>query len=89
MDTKLTLKLNRKIVEDALQYFSAIQADCEILITGNGKGFKDALIPVMTAGEYLKSIRKYRWPVFAYYSCAINLLVTNSCPTCRCVCSAA
>lgn len=43
--------------EDALQYFSAVDSDCEILITRNGKDFKNALIPVMTADEYLQSIK--------------------------------
>lgn len=47
-----------KDIEDALQYFCAIDADCDIIITRNGKDFKESLIPVMTAGEYLSSIRK-------------------------------
>lgn len=42
--------------EDALQYFSAVDANCEIIITRNGKDFKNSLIPVMTAEEYLNSI---------------------------------
>lgn len=41
--------------EDALHYFSAADSGCEILITRNGKDFKESLIPVMTADEYLKS----------------------------------
>ena len=44
--------------EDALQYFSAIDSDCEIIITRNGKDFKDSVIPVMTAEEYLHSLRR-------------------------------
>ena len=47
-----------KDFEDSLQYFSAIDSDCEIIITRNGKDFKKSLIPVMTADEYLNSIRK-------------------------------
>lgn len=43
--------------EDALQYFSAIDSDCEIIITRNGKDFKKSLLPVMTANEYLQSIK--------------------------------
>jgi len=43
--------------EDSLQYFSAVTSDCEILITRNGKDFKESQIPVMTADEYLKSIK--------------------------------
>jgi predicted nucleic acid-binding protein len=42
--------------EDALQYFSAIESDCNILITRNAKDFKLSAIPVMSAEEYLKSI---------------------------------
>lgn len=44
--------------EDALQYFSAVDANCEIIITRNSKDFKQSLLPVMTAAEYLHSIRK-------------------------------
>tara|TARA_B100000949_G_C14177375_1_gene405923 strand:- start:177 stop:599 length:423 start_codon:yes stop_codon:yes gene_type:complete len=47
-----------KDFEDSLQYFSAVDSDCEIIITRNGKDFKKSLIPVMTAEEYLNSIRK-------------------------------
>lgn len=42
--------------EDSLQYFSAIDSDCDILITRNAKDFKTSTIPVMSAAEYLKSI---------------------------------
>ncbi|SMG50048.1 Predicted nucleic acid-binding protein, contains PIN domain [Marivirga sericea] len=42
--------------EDALQYFSATESDCEIIITRNGKDFKKSLLPVMTADEFLKSL---------------------------------
>lgn len=47
-----------KDFEDALQYFSAIDSDCDIIITRNGKDFKASLIPIMTPDEYLNSIRK-------------------------------
>jgi predicted nucleic acid-binding protein len=40
--------------EDALQYFCAIEANCNIIITRNKKDFKHSAIPVMTADEYLK-----------------------------------
>jgi len=43
--------------EDSLQYFSAVDAECDIIITRNGKDFKKSLIPVMTAQEYLKSLK--------------------------------
>jgi hypothetical protein len=43
--------------EDALQYFSALDSDCHILITRNVKDYKDSDIPLMTAEEFLKSIK--------------------------------
>jgi hypothetical protein len=44
--------------EDAFQYFSAIASGCHIIITRNGKHFKKSQLPVMTADEYLASIKK-------------------------------
>lgn len=46
-----------KDFEDALQYFCATDSDCDIIITRNGKDFKKSLLPVMTAKEYLQSIK--------------------------------
>lgn len=43
-----------KDFEDALQYYSALQSDCHILITRNVKDFKSATISLMTPNEYLK-----------------------------------
>jgi predicted nucleic acid-binding protein len=50
------LNSNFNDFEDALQYYSAVDAGCEIIITRNGKDFKNSLLPVMTANEYLKSL---------------------------------
>ncbi len=47
-----------KDFEDALQYFSATESECEIIITRNGKDFRKSLLPVMTANEFLKSLEK-------------------------------
>ncbi len=44
--------------EGALQYFSAAESACEIIITRNGKDFKQSLLPVMTADEFLNSLLK-------------------------------
>lgn len=41
---------------DAAQYFTALQSNCSIIITRNGKDFKHSTIPIMTAEEYLCSI---------------------------------
>ncbi|WP_281337133.1 type II toxin-antitoxin system VapC family toxin [Flavobacterium eburneipallidum] len=51
------LNSNFKDFEDAVQYFTALQANCSIIITRNGKDFKNATIPIMTADEYLSSIQ--------------------------------
>lgn len=47
-----------KDLEDALQYFSAVATNCEILITRNEKDFKNALIPVMDAESFLQTLRR-------------------------------
>jgi predicted nucleic acid-binding protein len=52
------LNADFKDFEDSLQYFSAVESNCDIIITRNGKDFKNSHIPVMTADEYLNSIRK-------------------------------
>ncbi|MGC1632212.1 MAG: PIN domain nuclease, partial [Gelidibacter sp.] len=46
-----------KDFEDALQYFSATESECKIIITRNGKDFKKSLIPIMTAQEFLSSLK--------------------------------
>lgn len=45
--------------EDALQYYCAVKTECNLLITRNGKDFKESEIPVLTPDEYLTS-RKIR-----------------------------
>ena len=42
--------------EDALQYFCAVDAACTVIITRNAKDFKLALLPVMSADEFINSI---------------------------------
>lgn len=44
--------------EDALQYFSAVDSDCDMIITRNGKNFRKSSLPVMTAYEYVKAFLK-------------------------------
>lgn len=41
--------------EDALQYYSALAAGCDVIITRNAKDFINSNLPVMTADEYLNS----------------------------------
>jgi predicted nucleic acid-binding protein len=42
--------------EDSLQYYCALETDCNIIITRNSKDFKASEIPVYTPDEYLSSI---------------------------------
>lgn len=44
-----------KDFEDALQYFSATESNCEIIISRNAKDFKSSSLPVMTSKEFLKA----------------------------------
>lgn len=56
MDDKiidLSLNSDFKDFEDAIQYYTAIENNLEIIITRNLKDFKLAKIPVMTAENYL------------------------------------
>ncbi|WP_410478351.1 hypothetical protein [Pedobacter agri] len=50
------LNSNFKDFEDAVQYFAALQAECSIIITRNGKDFKQSIIPIMTADEYISQM---------------------------------
>ncbi|MCD8528968.1 MAG: PIN domain-containing protein [Chitinophagales bacterium] len=42
-----------KDFEDALQYFSALATNCDVIITRNEKDYKNALIPVMDARSFI------------------------------------
>jgi predicted nucleic acid-binding protein len=53
-----SLNSSIKDFEDALQYFCATESNCEIIITRNRKDYKESLLPVMTADEFLKSMPK-------------------------------
>ena len=49
---------NFKDFEDAMQYFSAIATNCDLIITRNEKDFKSALIPILDCESYLQTLRK-------------------------------
>ena len=49
---------NFKDFEDAMQYFSALASNCNIIITRNEKDFKNAMIPVMNGESYLQTLKK-------------------------------
>ena len=43
--------------EDGLQYFTAIENDQDLIITRNLKDFKASKLPVMTARQYLETMK--------------------------------
>ena len=61
LDNKITdLALNSefKDFEDAIQYYTAIEYDQNLIITRNQSDFKESKLPIMTAGEFIKSLKK-------------------------------
>lgn len=44
--------------EDAVQYFSAKAANCEVIITRDKKGFKGFQLPIQTTKEFLRALQK-------------------------------
>lgn len=52
----IDLALNSEVndFEDAIQYFCALESDCDILLTRNLKDYKKAQITVMTAQDFIK-----------------------------------
>jgi len=49
---------NFKDFEDAMQYFSALATNCDLIITRNEKDFKSALIPILNCESYLQTLKK-------------------------------
>lgn len=43
--------------EDAMQYYCALKAKADIIITRNGKDFSASKLPVMSATEYLATLK--------------------------------
>jgi len=43
--------------EDAMQYYCALKSKADIIITRNGKDFSASKLPVMTATEYLSTLK--------------------------------
>ncbi|ASB48864.1 type II toxin-antitoxin system VapC family toxin [Alkalitalea saponilacus] len=46
-----------KDFEDSLQYYCAINAECNVLVTRNWRDFKESDIPVLTPDEFLASLQ--------------------------------
>ena len=42
--------------EDALQFYNAVESNCDIILTRNAKYFKKATLPVMSPDEFLNSL---------------------------------
>ena len=59
-DKIIDLALNSEFrdFEDAIQYFTAIENEQDLIITRNQPDFKESKIPVMNAGEFIKTIKK-------------------------------
>jgi predicted nucleic acid-binding protein len=51
----LALSSDFKDFEDGIQYFTSIENNVKILLTRNLKDYKSAIIPVMTAEQFLSS----------------------------------
>jgi predicted nucleic acid-binding protein len=50
------LNSNFNDFEDAIQYYSALNSNCTLIITRNAKDFKKSSIPIMSAEEFLSSV---------------------------------
>ena len=44
--------------EDAMQYYTAVKAKADVIITRDGKDFTYSKIPVMTATEYIATLKE-------------------------------
>jgi len=54
----LALNSEFRDFEDAIQYLTALENDQDLIITRNQSDFRESKIPVMTAGEFIKSIKR-------------------------------
>lgn len=52
------LNSNFSDFEDALQHFSALEMDCELIITRDKKDFKNSLIPFLSPRDFVKTLEK-------------------------------
>ena len=50
------LKSGNDDFEDMVQYFAAISADVDVILTRNKKDYKQSILPVLTAGEFLNTL---------------------------------
>jgi predicted nucleic acid-binding protein len=52
----VSLNSGLKDFEDAVQYFTAITAKCDAIITRNIKDYRHSTIPVLTAEQFLRTL---------------------------------
>lgn len=54
----IDLALNSKFsdFEDAVQYYTAINANADVIVTRNLKDYKQSTIPVLTAEQFLRTL---------------------------------
>jgi predicted nucleic acid-binding protein len=52
----LALKSNFPDFEDAVQYYTAISANADVIVTRNIKHYKQSTIPVLTAEQFLRTL---------------------------------
>lgn len=45
-------------IEDAMQHYAAVQAECDCIVTRNVKDFQNSDIPIYLPDDYLKLERK-------------------------------
>ena len=56
--TDLALNSDFRDFEDAIQYYTALENDQDLIITRNQSDFKESRIPVMNAVEFINSLKK-------------------------------
>ncbi len=54
--TDLALNSDYKDFEDAIQYYTAIEHNQDMIVTRDLSGYRDSKIPVMTAREFINSL---------------------------------
>ena len=54
-ELNLAIDTKGKDIEDMLQYYSAVNVGCEVVVTRNKKDFPQSGIPIMTAEELLNN----------------------------------
>ena len=52
----LALKSGLRDFEDAVQYYTAMSAKCDVIITRNLKDYKQSTMPVLTAEQFLSKL---------------------------------